>query len=531
MLVIDTQELDERADKLTDDEIYWTYCALDTCVTYDVLKVIEPQLDDISRATYQTSIATLPVVLEMMFEGLPVDLAARRRSLEHYEAQLAKLEAGFVRLCAEGLGITADRTKRTGGRASLPINPASPKDLQYLFHTVMQIPEKKKRRKGQDEAKVTTDREVLEGFRSYYFAEVFVNFILAMRDAQKAIGFLRTKLDQDNHIRCSFNVAGTTTGRLNSSFSDMGTGTNLQNISGKQKDIFVSDDGWVLVDIDLEQGDSRGVGAIAWNWFVKSRGEDWAGKYLDACESGDLHTTVTQMAWSNLPWTQDPKANRLIAEQLAYRDKSYRDLSKNLGHGSNYLGQPNTMALHAHLPVSIIADFQRNYFSAFECIMEWQLVTIRQLRENRCLITPWGRRRYFWNDPNAVPTHNAAIAYSPQSTTGEFINRGAIALQLYRNKHNLPIRFLLQVHDSLVLMVKRRHLEELLPVILQQLRVILPLEKGREFTIPHGVKVGWNYGMASPDNPFGLSKWKGSDTREPPRRLTSVENLLNTPLR
>jgi len=532
MLVIDTKELDEKADKLSDSEIYWTYCALDCCVTYDVIKVIEPQLDDVSRATYQTSIATIPVVLEMMLEGLPVDLAARRKSLEHYEEVYAQLESGFVRLCHEGLGISLDRSKRDRGRSSVPINEASPKDVQYLFHTVLQIPEKKKRKKGQDEAKTTTDREVLEGLRSYYFAEVFVNFILAMRDAKKAIGFLKTKLDADNHIRCSFNVAGTTTGRLNSSFSDMGTGTNLQNISGKQKNIFVADEGWMLVDIDLEQGDSRGVGAIAWNWFVESHGEAWAGSYLDACESGDLHTTVTKMAWTNLGWeaAADAGALRKIAEQQAYRENSYRDLSKKLGHGTNYLGQPNTMAMHSKLPVSTIVDFQKNYFSAFGCIKAWQVETIRQLRETRCLITPWGRRRFFWNDPNAVPTHNAAIAYSPQSTTGEFINRGAIALQRYRDSHRLPVRLLLQVHDSLVLMVKRRGIEETIPTILEQLRVVLPLVKGREFTIPHGVKVGWNYGMASPDNPYGLSKWKGSETREPPRRLTTIENIMNAPL-
>lgn len=533
MLIIDTRELDETAARLSDSEIYWTYCGLDCCVTYDVMKVIEPQLDPISRATYDTSMATLPYLLEMMLGGMKVDLTRRQEVLSHYEKQLAHLERSWTRLCVEGLGIPADRTKRDKKRVSLPINPSSPLDVQYLFHHVLQIPEKKRRKKGQDEAKVTTDREVLEGFRSYYFAEVFVNFILAMRDCGKAIGFLRTKLDADHRIRCSFNVAGTTTGRLNSSFSDMGTGTNLQNISGKLKDIFVADDTMVMVDIDLEQGDSRGVGAIAWNWFVESHGEEWAGKYLDACESGDLHTTVTRMAWSDLAWPADldPKACRKVAEQLAYRDKTFRDLSKNLGHGSNYLGQPNTMAQHAKLPVSTIADFQRSYFSAFQCITAWQQETIRQLRETRQLITPFGRRRYFWNDPNAVPTHNAAIAYSPQSTTGEFINRGAIKLQHHRDRLRLPIRFLLQVHDSLVLTMRRRHLQELLPVVLEQLRVVLPLAKGREFTIPHGVKVGWNYGMSSVDNPYGLRKWTGSDDRQPPKRLTTLEALLNSPSR
>lgn len=534
MIVIDTQTLDEKADKLSDSEVYWTYCALDCCVTYDVKLAVEKQLDEVARETYQTSLDTIPVVLEMMLGGIKVDLQKRREVLAYYEKQLEKLEARWVRLCSEGLGIPADRTKRTGGRQPLPINPASPKDIQYLFHTVLQIPVRKKRKKGQDEASVTTDREVLESFRSYYFAEVFVNHILAMRDAAKSIGFLKTKLDDDNRIRCSFNVAGTKTGRLSSSFSDTGTGTNLQNISGKLKNIFVADPGEILLDIDLEQGDSRGVGAIAWNWFVESHGEEWAGRYLDACESGDLHTTVTRMAWSNLPWPADldPKECRKVAEQPAYRDKSYRDLSKALGHGSNYLGQPATMAQHAKLPVSTIVEFQKNYFGAFQCIAAWQQETIRQLTETRCLITPFGRRRWFWDDPNAQSTKNAAIAYSPQSTTGEFINRGAIRLQRYRNRHDLPIRFLLQVHDSLVLAVKFRRLEELLPIILRELKVILPLARGREFTIPHGVKVGWNYGPYDPhENPYGLRKWAGHEDRTPPKELTTFQAALNSPLK
>ena len=533
MLILDTLELEERSASLSDSEIYWTYCGLDCCVTYDVFNALDKQLDEVSRATYNTSMATIPVFLEMMLTGFPVDLEKRHEVLSHYVKELARLEAGWIRLCCEGLGIPADRSKRDKGRKPLPINPSSPKDVQFLFHDILQIPEKKKRKKGQTEARTTTDREVLEGFRSYYYAEPFVNFILAMRDCGKAIGFLRTKLDADNRIRCSFNVAGTNTGRANSSFSDMGTGTNLQNITGKLKNIFVPDDGWVLADIDLEQGDSRGVGAIAWNWFVESHGEAWAGSYLDACESGDLHTSVTRMAWGNLGWPEDldPKVCRTIADQLAYRDKSYRDLSKNLGHGTNYLGQPNTMAQHAHLPVSTIVDFQKNYFAGFPCIPAWQQETIRQVREERRLITPFGRRRYFWNDPNAVPTHNAAIAYSPQSTTGEFINRGAIQLQSHLNRNpKFPARFILQVHDSLVLMVKRQNLSETIPIIMDKLKVVLPLAKGREFSIPLGLKVGWNYGSESADNPHGLRKWKGTDDRSPPKRITSIEALLNTPI-
>ena len=118
MLIIDTQNLEKTSAGLTNSEIYWTYCALDCCVTYDVINVIEPQLDDIARETYNTSMATLPVVLEMMLEGLLVDLAKRGEVLSHYEKQLAQLEEAFNELCVEGLGIEPDRTKRDKGRSS-----------------------------------------------------------------------------------------------------------------------------------------------------------------------------------------------------------------------------------------------------------------------------------------------------------------------------------------------------------------------------------------------------------------------------
>lgn len=811
MLEVDTTSLDGTFSSLSDVENYWVYNGLDCCLTKEVWDITSKQLDEVSNATYRHAMEMQAPLLEMMLEGLPVNIQRRDEILKHYEDQFNKLEVGWQRLCVEGLGLAPNRTKRNG-RKPIAISIGSPKDVAFLFYTVLGIPEKKKRTKGATAASITTDRAALESFRNYYFAEPFVNFILAMRDCQKAIGFLRTRLDDDNKIRCSFNVAGTDTGRLSSSFSDMGTGTNLQNVSGRMKEIFWAEPGWMIVDIDLEQGDSRGVGAIAWNMFVESHGETWAGSYLDACESGDLHTTVCRMAWTNKEWGDDPAKWKAIAEEPAYRDLSFRDLAKKLGHGcltedhqvltrsgwvpisqqpeeimqwregeatftkvshwtakpytgvlhtfegnsisaqmthdhrvpykadqrtpwisvrpasagpqanmplgdswvggdevvpakliaafmcdghqetnwmafhfhkqrkrdrlialcmeygyeyvihgdkirvrgqlpkrpgafqfnwtakclrefvlelrhwdghvgktavalfskhvedlewyktfgrilgiggaiqkpttsgfgtmmwklqqnnrrwaagasvkhaqkpvenvmvycptvptgfffvqrggkifvtgnSNYLGQPPTMAQHTKLPVGLIVDFQHNYFGAFECVKAWQNETIRLVQTERKLISPWGRRRYFWNDPKAQSTLNAAIAYSPQNTTGEFTNRGMLQLFLERNRRKLPIRFLLQVHDSLVLMVRQNAINEMVPLILELLRVELPLKKGRTFTIPHGVKVGWNYGGMSDKNPYGLAKWKGEEKRTPPPRGQSIDQLLNT---
>lgn len=531
MLIVDTSKLSNYASELSPSEIYWTYNALDCCITRVVFDEIEPQLDDVSRKTYEFAMAMEAPLLEMMLEGLPVSDARKREVAAVYSKELAELEKRWQYLCTEGLGIPADRTKRKD-RSPIAVSPSSPADLQFLFHEVLQIPEMKKRKKGADEATTTTSRAALESFRSYYFAEPFVNYVLAMRDRAKGLGFLRTKTDSDGKFRCSFNVAGTDTGRLSSSFSDMGSGTNLQNVSGKQKDIFVAPPGWCFVDLDLEQGDSRGVGAIAWNFFVEERGEAWAGAYLDACDSGDLHSAVCKMAWTDLPWGEDPAGWKAIAEQTAYRDKTYRDLAKALGHLTNYGGQAAKAAETTKLPVGIVADFQRSYAEAFPCVTAWREETIRQLKITRMLTSPWGRRRFFWSDPNQVSTQNAAIAYSPQNTTGEFINRGILQLWHYRNLHDLPIRFLLQVHDSLVLLVKQDQLSTLIPIIRKQLQATLVLKKGREFSIPNGCKVGWNYGSFHKDNnPYGLAKWTGEETRTPPKHRVHLDSILSAPVK
>lgn len=97
-----------------------------------------------------------------------------------------------------------------------------------------------------------------------------------------------------------------------------------------------------LCYIDLEQAESRAVGAYCFTTL----GED---SYLTATECGDLHTLVCSMCWTDLPWPEEfnldavrkygtlppdlISAAKKVAKQPAYRDKSYRDLAKVLGHG------------------------------------------------------------------------------------------------------------------------------------------------------------------------------------------------------
>ena len=87
--------------------------------------------------------------------------------------------------------------------------------------------------------------------------------------------------------------------------------------------MFVADPGFKICGIDLEQAESREVG-----WLSGIICGDWS--YLDACYSGDLHTLVARTAWPELPWTDDAKLDRAVADTPFYRHLTYRDMAKKL---------------------------------------------------------------------------------------------------------------------------------------------------------------------------------------------------------
>jgi DNA polymerase-1 len=502
--VINTADL--TPDSLSGEtEKLWVYNGLDCCVTLEVFQVLEPQIDNQTRNTYEFSKSLQAPVLEMNMRGIKVDKAKRGEVLDSYRKDLLRLETQFNRIVKEVF--------------DLDINWRSNQQLMHLFYTVMQIPPVRKRnQKGQYTP--TIDREALEKLDAYFYARPLLSHLLAMRDIGKKVGVLETDIDSDGRMRTSYNIAGTVTGRFSSSLSEFGSGTNLQNIEQRLRSVFVADPGYKLAYIDGEQAESRLVGAICWNLFDDPR-------YLDACESGDLHTAVTRMAWTNLPWTGDLKADKKIAEQPGYRQLSYRDLAKRLGHGSNYNGKPPTMAKHTKLEVPLVRDFQDKYFTAFPGIKLWHNWTATELANTGQLTSLMGRKRIFLGRLTDDSTLREAIAYNPQSSLSDIINQGL--LQVWRANF---CQVLLQIHDAIVVQYPEDREEEIIPKLISHFLVPIELKGGRILRIPSEVKVGWNWASVEYDksgnvvgNEDGLVKYnptKGDNRRRSRPAETSV---------
>jgi DNA polymerase I-like protein with 3'-5' exonuclease and polymerase domains len=348
--------------------------------------------------------------------------------------------------------------------------------------------------------RVSTNREALEKLDAYVHARPFVNCILAIRDIGKQLNVLEGEIDPDGRFRASYNIAGTETGRPSSSTNAYGTGGNAQNIAPALRYVFVSDPGWKIAVIDLEQVEARDVG-----WFCGTLLSDWS--FLDNCEQGDLHTNNAKLVWPELAWTGEPKHDRQIANQLHYRDFSYRDLCKRLGHLIDYMGTPYTASRVLRIPLDIVKDFDSRYVrgpsAAYPCIPRyWQWVA-QQLQTTAMLTTPFGRRRHFFGRPGDETTLREAIAFLPQSTTADRMNLG-----MWRVWKKMPtVQLLAQTYDSITFQFRESaDTDEIMQQALELIRVELEFA-GRHYAVPGEAKIGWNWGNASEKNLLGLEKW------------------------
>lgn len=480
--IIDSADLD-RLD-LDEYQSYQAYNCLDCCVTVEVWQKRQSHFDANTRMTYLNEKDIQAPALEMQLRGIRMDEVKVSQELSILSSEIRTLEEYFNNLMLVAYGTA--------------INWRSPHQLKKMLND-MGFPCR------------NTERDTLEELKVHFYAEPIVRAILSLRDRDKLHGVLaKSSRRRDGRFHASFKVAGTVTGRLSSSKDPFGEGHNLQNLNDRTRRCFIPDPGMKLCYIDLEQAESRGVAYLA--------GDE---KYIEACESGDLHTTVAKMVWSELAWTGDPKKDKEIAEQPFYRHFDYRYMAKRGGHGTNYYGKPATMAKHIKVRKDIMEEFQNRYLAEFSGIREWWYRIMRDLAMDGWLMTPFGRFRRFFGRPEDDSTIRKAIAFEPQSLISDILNTG-----LWRIWHWNRVQILAQVHDAVLFQYPEDEEESIIPKAAELLQIPVVIGS-RTMTIPSEPKVGWNWGSYDDsDNPAGIRKYEGRDDRTRPEPSTVTDFVL-----
>lgn len=493
----------------------WVYNGFDILLTYEIKEIQEELLerDPKKKRAYEFAQTQQAVAFAMGHRGVLVDQNEVTRHVVRLEAACDRLHKYVQRL--------AHAVWNKG------LNPNSPDQMKRFFYEMpSNIIEDKDNDgfgfqpiyggKGKDR-KITCDIKALEKIaKNHYYARPVVLAILTYKDLNKKIQFLKRGIDADSRFRCTFNVAGTNTGRWSSSTNPFGTGSNFQNLTDELRTIFIPDDGYIFGYPDLEQAESRGVAYLS--------GDE---AYIAACEGGDLHTTVSRMLWPNeVPWTGELSKDKYLAEQPYYRHFSRRDLAKRGGHASNYLGTPWTLARNLQIEQSVAEEFQDLYFGTFSGIRRWHSDLIADLQSDGFLESPLGRKRTFFARRDSEETHKKAVASIPQGLISDIVKIGAWKIwnEFEIERDDQMVQVLADMHDGTVMQIKHRSVFEIIPRLIELMTI--PVQIGpRVMTIPVDFTVGFRWTKA---NTHGkMVGWQKPEARSL-TRPDPLSDLLST---
>ena len=469
-IIVDTSQLTRNSDVMRSRHTaLQIYCCLDTCITREVFdSIYTPKSRE--SLPYRYSRLVQNPALSMMLRGVCVDHEEATILTFELEAQVRRLEQWWGRLCVAAM--------------DEGVNHRSPVQLQKLFYEALRLPVQRKRN-NKGEQVPTTDRNALEKLSEYTIAKPFVNTLLKIRDLGKLIQVLKTGLDRDGRLRTTFSVCGTDTWRWSSYKSPTGDGTNLQNISDRTRRIIISDPGWVLAYPDLEQAESRFVAYISGD-----------PNYIEACESGDVHTSCCRMMWPELvDWTGDNEKDKKLAAAPYYRHFSYRDMMKRGGHASNYMVSPWMLSQHLKIEKSVAEEFQEQYYSAFPYIRDWHHVVKEELLRTGRITNVFGFTRQFFGRRDDNHTLKSAVAQNPQSSIAILLKMGMYAVWQELEVKEGRVQLLLDQHDGMLLQFREGDI-----AVLDRVRELMtiPVEvKGRTIIVPVDIKVGYCFDKSS----------------------------------
>lgn len=201
-----------------DIRAFWKYNARDSIASIRSLySLLDEAREKGYEEQYQDNLDDIPALLYMMCRGMLVDgkeLEASRNALD------AKLNAKIAELASV---------------ADYDFNPASPKQcIQYFYVHKGYKPYVNPKTK-----KFTVDDLALARIaRKHNSKEARV--IQDIRRLAKLKGtYLEVDYDDDNRLRCSYNPAVASTGRLSSSQTVFGTGLNMQNLDPEFKTFLI----------------------------------------------------------------------------------------------------------------------------------------------------------------------------------------------------------------------------------------------------------------------------------------------------
>lgn len=481
------------------------YNALDSACTLQCKEAFWPDLADGFLPAYDMTLDLFPVLTFLQTRGIKVDMQALHTTRDEIVQTAASKQEELNLLCGRELNVN------------------SSKDCQQYFYVELGIAP------YYNEGKVTVDDLALQrlsrgtakrpGLRQ-------ARLVQDIRGLQKLHGtYLNIEFDSDERMRCSYNPRGTKFGRLSSSKTIFGTGTNNQNLPQEFKRFLVADPGYIFWEVDKRQAE----------WIVVAYLTGDANM-ISAVERGqDIHIHTASLIFNADPdvialegklvgMNSDPdviqeirNSDPILAKYCANfpRTMSARQCGKKSNHGFNYDEGPAKWALINEVEPAEGKRIHAMYHNGYPGIRTWYTAVQRQLQRDRSLSNCFGRKVRFMGQWE-TDLFKAAYSFVPQSTVVDSLNQGMVKIYadnfLCGSEYG-NIDILAQVHDSILMQIPIEKaldqvgLEQKQNAIYNYVSPDLTYNN-RTFKIATDSKFGLNWGGASKTNPLGMREVK-----------------------
>lgn len=479
-------------------ENYWRYNGLDSYYTYlgavGLLQRIVKLNWALRNYNSEFSLSVGPC-LAASLRGLK---GSRQRHQKIMMEQSALYEAGKIDM------------QELSGEADFNIN--STHDVAWLLYDVLGA--KKTRLQGA-RSKLgprSTDEKILRLMkeqRNFFVSNAIDRLLKAKKPGAVLSKYGKwDKLFYSNGRFLSWHgAAGTDTFRLNSGSCQFWTGSNAMNLQPNIQEMFVADEDYLFVDADWSASD---------DWFIAHHAQD--EDKINALKTKDVHSYHASRFFK-MDYEKIVAGKKKHEPWVTHAITGVRQIAKKVAHGKNFRMGAGMLYNLAGRDLVVSAAKLMGYTKAesltdkeligvceilcdlydhpkkgmYKRIRPWQDEIVADLKRNGNLATnAFGITRKFFGSADDHETQRQLSAYYGQSGTSGNANRAIREIFYSDIDDGITCLFLVQVHDSLVFLIHKDHMNKI-----EKIKYIMEKEieiNGRKFSIPVSIEVGKTWG-------------------------------------
>ena len=321
-------------------------------------------------------------------------------------------------------------------------NLNSPKQLAKVLFEDMKLPVIKKTPKGAP----STDGSVLDELSKEY--EV-ANYILKYREYEKIrstyIDGLKSEITSDNRIHTTYNLFGTTTGRLSSEKPNLQNIPNKTDIGQKIREFFIADNNHEFIISDYSQIELRVLAHLS---------SDTNMINILKSQDADIHTET---------------ASRIFDVKIESVTKDMRRKAKEVNFGLIYGMEAFGLSKSLNVSKKEAQDLIDSYFAQFPKIKGYLDRIVSDAEKNGYTKTLYGRKRYIKELSSSnfqLKAMGKRIAMNApiQGTAADIMKIAMLGVQEKTLKYE-STNLILQIHDEIIVQTPTESSKEVMKIV------------------------------------------------------------------